>query len=120
MVFAELAPLIERGLVATCSMVDLEILYSCRSPTEYDAVRSERAGLERLDIRQADWDRAMQVQHDLAGTSRHRGAALPDLLIAAVAERHKVTVLHYDRDFDLIAAITGQPSQWIVPAGAVP
>lgn len=119
-VFAQLAPLIERGLVATCSMVDLEILYSCRSPSEYDAVWFERAGLERLDIRQPDWDRALHVQHELAGASRHRAAAIPDLLIAAVAERHDVTVLHYDRDFDRIAAVTGQPAQWIVPAGAVP
>src|SRR5450759_4608495 len=62
----------ERGLVATCSMVDLEVLYSCRSPSEYDAVWSERAGLERLDIHQPDWDRALQVQRELAVASRHR------------------------------------------------
>jgi len=62
----------------------------------------------------------LQVQRELAVASRHRGAAIPDLLIAAVAERHEVTVLHYDRDFDRIAAVTGQPAQWIVPAGAVP
>jgi predicted nucleic acid-binding protein len=119
-IFERLGPLIESGLVATCSMIDLEILYSCRSPDEYDAVLLERAGLERLDIEQADWDRAIDVQHRLARTSQHRAAAIPDLLIAASAERHRVTVLHYDGDFDHIAAITGQPMQWIVPSGTVP
>lgn len=119
-VFEQLAPYIERGLVATCSVIDLEILFSCRSSTEYDAVLLERAGLERLDIVQADWDRAIDVQHRLAGASQHRAAAIPDLLIAAVAERHQVAVLHYDHDFDQIAAITGQRVQWVVPAGTVP
>ncbi|MHB8342494.1 MAG: PIN domain-containing protein [Mycobacteriales bacterium] len=119
-VFAQLAPLIERGLVATCSMIDLEILYSSRSPAEYDGVLSERAGLERLDMSQADWDRAMQVQRRLAALSQHRAASIPDLLIAAVAERHRVTVVHYDHDFDQIAEVTGQDTRWVVPAGSVP
>ena len=44
----------------------------------------------------------------------------PDLLIAAVAEREHVTVLHYDSDYDHIAAITGQPAQWVIPRGTVP
>jgi predicted nucleic acid-binding protein len=119
-VFQRLSPFIERGLAATCSMVDLEILYSARSPGEYEAVASERAGLERLDLAQADWDRASDVQARLAVTSRHRAASIPDLLVAAVAERHRVTVLHYDHDFDLIAAVTGQSMKWIVPPGTVP
>lgn len=119
-VFEQLAPYIERGLVATCSMIDLEVLFSCRSSEEYDAVLSERTGLERLDIVQADWDRAIEVQHRRAAASQHRAAAIPDLLIAAVAERHRVAVLHYDHDFDQIAAVTGQRVQWVVPAGTVP
>jgi predicted nucleic acid-binding protein len=45
---------------------------------------------------------------------------LPDLLIAAVAERASRTVLHYDADYDIVAAITGQPAQWVVPRGTVP
>ncbi len=118
-VYEQLAPLLERGLVASCSIIDLEILYSCRSPTEYGAVALERAALERLDIGQADWDRALRVQAHLARSARHRAATIPDLLIAAVAERHQVTVLHYDRDFDQIAEVTGQPVEWIVPPGSV-
>jgi predicted nucleic acid-binding protein len=51
---------------------------------------------------------------------RNRAAGFPDLLVAAVAERERVTVLHYDADYDLIAHVTGQPTQWIVPRGTVP
>jgi len=63
------------------------------------------------------FQRALEVQAALATRSGHRGAALPDLLIAATAERHRVTVLHYDHEYDLIASVTGQPTHWIVPRG---
>lgn len=49
-----------------------------------------------------------------------RAVGIPDLLIAAVARRHGVTVLHYDRDFELVATVTGQPTEWVVPSGSVP
>ena len=49
-----------------------------------------------------------------------RSVGLPDLLIAAVAERESAIVLHYDGDYDLIAEVTGQPMQWVVPRGTVP
>ena len=62
--------------------------------------------------------RAKQVQRLLA--SKHqRGRKLPDLLVAAAAEDRGLTVLHYDADFDLIAALTGQPCEWVVPAGSI-
>lgn len=118
-VFDRFWPLTERGLVATCTLVDLEILYSARSKAEYDEVLAERAGFERLDIGQQDWDRAVVVQQQLAAQSKIRAVAIPDLLIAAVAERHRVGLLHYDRDFEHVAKITGQPVEWIVPAGTV-
>jgi predicted nucleic acid-binding protein len=58
------------------------------------------------------------VQRLLA--SRHqRGRKVPDLLIAAAAEARGLTVMHYDSDFDQIAAVTGQPCEWVVPAGSV-
>ncbi len=65
-------------------------------------------------------DRAAEVQDALAERSRHRGAKIADLLIAAAAEAAGLVVLHYDRDFELIAEVTGQPVEWAVPAGAVP
>ncbi len=64
-------------------------------------------------------DRAVDVQDVLATRSRHRDAKLADLLIAAAAEAAGLVVLHYDRDFELIADVTGQPVEWVVPAGTV-
>ena len=117
-VHAALAPLIDAGLVATCGMVELEQLNSARSPDDYTRRRQQlRDGFESLVTPTEVWQRALQVQAELARRSAHRGAALPDLLIAATAERHRVTVLHYDRDYDLIASVTGQPVDWIVPRG---
>jgi len=48
-----------------------------------------------------------------------RGRKLPDLLLAAAAEALDVAVLHYDRDFDIIASVTGQRCTWVIPAGSV-
>ncbi|MCX6466822.1 MAG: PIN domain nuclease, partial [Pseudonocardiales bacterium] len=116
-VAAVLSPLVEAGLVATCWMIDLEILYSVRTGGEHDEIRAERRGLEWLPMPDEVGDRAIEVQNELARRGRHRGVPLPDLVIAATAERHGATVLHYDADFDLIAEVTGQPVQWVVPRG---
>ena len=61
--------------------------------------------------------RARQVQRLLVA-KHQRGRKIPDLLIAAAAEARNLTVLHYDADFDHIAALTGQASEWVVPAGS--
>jgi predicted nucleic acid-binding protein len=113
-------PLIRRGLVATCSIVDLQVLYSARTPASYDATRADRAlALELLVVEQPVLDRAVEVQAALADRGEHRGASLPDLIIAATAERAQVTVLHYDAGYDLIASVTGQPVDWVVPRGSL-
>jgi hypothetical protein len=62
---------------------------------------------------------ALDVQGGLWREGRIRAVGLPDLLIAAVAERERVTVLHYDGDYELIAQVTGQPVQWVIPHGTV-
>ena len=118
MVSAALTPIIEAGLVATCGMVELEVLYSARTPDDYARRRRQlRDGFESLAMPDDVWERALEVQSTLAGRSAHRGAALPDLLIAATAERHNVTVLHYDHEYDLIASVTRQAVRWILPRG---
>jgi hypothetical protein len=63
------------------------------------------------------WQVALDVQTELAQVGKHRGVALPDLLIAATAHRHGVTLLHYDHEYDLIASVTAQPMDWVVPRG---
>jgi hypothetical protein len=62
-------------------------------------------------------DRAFEVQGALAENGLHRTVKLGDLLIAAAAERAQLVVLHYDRDFDRIATITSQPTEWVAPPG---
>jgi predicted nucleic acid-binding protein len=116
-----LAPLIEAGVVATCGVIEFEILWSTRSPAEFEDVSNDRSvGYEWLATEDVDWRRALEVQGELWASARMRAVPLPDLLVAAVAERHRVSVLHYDGDYDIISGITGQPTQWIVPRGSVP
>lgn len=120
-VAARLGPLIEAGLVATCPMVELEVLFSAKSGDEYEVVRADRQlGYEWLPMGDQEWDRALEVQRELAAIGQLRAVAIPDLLIAATAERHRVTVMHYDADFERVAAASGQPMEWVVPAGSVP
>lgn len=64
------------------------------------------------------WERLIEVQAALAERGLHQSVKVPDLLIAAIAERHRVTVIHYDRDCEAIAEITGQACEWVVPRGS--
>ena len=115
-----LAPILRSGEAATCSVVELEILYSALSATDLRATRERRRSLPLVPMEQLDFERAADVMEELAGRGRHRSVGLPDLLIAACAERAALTLLHYDSDFDAIAAVTGQRTEWIVPRGSVP
>jgi predicted nucleic acid-binding protein len=119
-VAAALGPLIEAGLVATCGVIEFELGWATRTSAEFDQVRADRdAGYEWLATHDQDWHRALDVQATLWRTGRVRAAGLPDLLVAAVAERERVTLLHYDSDYDLIAEVTGQAMQWVVQRGTV-
>ena len=119
-VAVRLAPLLVGGDVATCGVIELEILFSATNHPEIVRTRAIRRSLPYLDAIQHDFDRAADVLEGLARKGHHRAAKIPDLLIAAVAERHRLSVLHYDKDFDLIAAVTGQATEWVVAPGSVP
>jgi predicted nucleic acid-binding protein len=115
-----LGPLIQAGLVATCGVIEFELGWATRSSAELDELRADRdVGYEWLAIHDEDWRRALDVQAVLWRSGRMRAVGFPDLLVAAVAEREHVTVLHYDSDYDHIAAITSQPMQWVVPRGTI-
>ena len=120
-VAAVLGPLIEAGLVATCGVIEFELGWATRTSAEFDQVRGDRGeGYEWLATHDEDWHRALDVQATLWRGGRVRAVGFPDLLIAAVAERERITLLHYDSDYDLIAEITSQPMRWVVPRGTVP
>ncbi len=118
-VAARLNPLLEAGLVARCTPTDLEAGFSSESPAAHLRMRGERSGWPSVPMNQAALNRAVEVQDELAARSEHRGAKIADLLIASAAESAALVVLHYDGDFDLIASVTGQAVEWVVPAGVV-
>jgi predicted nucleic acid-binding protein len=120
-VAAVLGPLIEAGLVATCGVIEFELGWATRTPAKFDQLRTDRdTGYEWLATHAEDWRRALDVQGTLWHQGQVRAVGFPDLLVAAVAERERVTVLHYDADYDLIAGVTGQPMRWVVPRATVP
>ncbi len=114
-----LIPLIEAGLVARCTITDLEAGVSARNGRDWKRTRHARSPWPQATIDQDVMDRAFEVQGALAVEGLHRTVKLGDLLIAAAAERARLVVLHYDRDFDRIATITGQPTEWVAPPGTV-
>jgi len=112
-------PLLLAGRIATCGIVDLELLFSAPDPGTYAELARVLRALPRVPVSDAAVDRALEVQGLLAARSQHRAVPLPDLLVAACAERAGLTVLHYDADFDRIAVVTDQPMQWVVARGTV-
>ena len=109
------------GELATCDMVRLELLHSARNPEEFLAIRGELGALPDCPIGPAQWARALWVYEQLSarGGAFQRAVPHPDLLIAAAAEAADMTLLHYDDDYDHIAAITGQPTRWLAPRGTL-
>jgi len=118
---AEFDSAIERREIATCDMVKLELLHGSRDAGEFSATRWQLDVLPQCPIGPAEFQRALDVYEELAhqGGMHQRQVKHKDLLIAAAAESAGVTVLHYDADFDTIAAITGQPTRWIAPRGSL-
>jgi predicted nucleic acid-binding protein len=109
------------GEIATCDMVRMELLYSARNGNEFAELREELEALPDCEIGKPQWERALWVYERLStqGGAHQRSVKHPDLLIAAAAEAADVTVLHYDEDYDRIAAITGQATRWLSPKGSL-
>lgn len=108
---ADWASRVERGLVRIATVTRLEIGFSARSGAELERWR-ERPPLSAMPVEYltpAVEERAVLVQRLLAERGHHRAPSVPDLLIAAAAELAGLVVLHDDKDFDLIASVTGQP-----------
>lgn len=102
---------IERGLVRICAVTRLEVGFSARSAADHRALFADPpiASMPVEHLTPRIEDRALEIQSVLAARGQHRGPSIPDLLIAATAELAELTVLHLDKDFELIAEVTGQP-----------
>jgi len=118
-VHARWSALLDDDRLAICSPVRLELLYSARGPTDYAALADELESLPELELGQAAVSRAEEVQALLAERGHHRAASIVDLYVAAVAELNDAVLLHYDRHFDAVAHVTGQPSEWVAPRGTL-
>lgn len=115
---AEWSGRIERGLVRICTVTRLEVGYSARSVTDHRALLGEApiAAMPVEYLTPRIEDRAVELQSVLAERGQHRAPSIPDLLIAATAELAELVVLHVDKDFELIAEVTGQPTERLAVA----
>ena len=94
--------LLAEGRLAACHMTSLEYLNNAPHPKGYEILWQALRGGRWMDVSTAAMDRAMAVHRLLAAESQHRA-----------------TVLHYDADYDRIAAVTGQPTEWVAPKGSL-
>ncbi|MFG2143908.1 PIN domain nuclease [Streptomyces sp. NPDC048696] len=113
-----LDPLHERGLLCVAGPVYIEVVYSARDGQDARRVRERLRGFDYLLCPDEVWDSAIEIQEKAIAKGNHRALSLADLVIAAIAQRHQVTVLHYDQDYDQIAELTGHPNRWVVAAGS--
>jgi predicted nucleic acid-binding protein len=103
-------PLLEEGIIATCAVIDLEVLYSARSLADYQEVRAERRSLPAAPITPEVMETAIDLQHALATRGQHR-IPIPDLMISAAARHARLIVLHFARLYE----VGGARHEWVVP-----
>jgi predicted nucleic acid-binding protein len=110
---------IERGLVHISNVTRLEVGYSAQSgdAARRDFRESPLVAMPVEYLTPAIEDRALEVQLLLADRAAHRGPSIPDLIIAATAELSGLILLHVDKDFDTITAVTGQPATRLIYSG---
>jgi hypothetical protein len=111
-------PMASASQLGRATISDLEVGFSARNAREWDRLMGALEAFDLVQVEADHFDRARQVQRNLADKGL-RGRKIPDLLIAAVAESRRITVLHYDGDFDHIASVTGQATEWVLPSGTI-
>jgi predicted nucleic acid-binding protein len=105
------------GQVGLCAPVVFEIGYSARSHADYLLLSERLLAFTEVPVFDADHRRSLEIQLILSAKGQHRLLSLVDALVAAVAEAREMTVLHYDSDYETVAAVIGQRHEWIVPRG---
>jgi predicted nucleic acid-binding protein len=116
----EIVDLMTRGIIATCLPFMLEVGYSAQSATDHLMMMANFDRLPLVPITPSVEKRARQAQHELAIIGHHRLAPL-DIMVAACAHEADAGVLHYDRDYDILAERTSLEfsSEWVAPAGSL-
>jgi predicted nucleic acid-binding protein len=113
--------ILQEGAAATCLPLDLEDGRSARTFRDAVSIRDLRSRvMTDLPITGTVATRSRDLQLALSQRGHHRAASPVDLIVAATAAQYGATVLHYDRDFDLIQGVGGPRSEWVAPAGSLP
>lgn len=102
------------GALGVTTMTALEVLYTSRTAEEYRSILERMRRFPWYDL--SDQRAAIEVQHRLALRGQHR-TSLPDVIVAATAAEHGLTVLHYDSDYERLAEVTGIEHEWVAPRG---
>lgn len=110
---------VEAGLVLVCDLIILELTRLAPSEARAREVADRLAVFESIPMPTQIWARARRTQLALAANRDHRRVPPADLLLAGAAEEADVTVMHYDRDYERIAAVAGLRHEWLVPDGAL-
>ena len=112
--------ILQEKAAATCLPLDLEDGRSARNFRDAMTIRARRAEIMTdLPITMAVATRSRDIQLALTQRGYHRAASPVDLIAAAAAAEYGATLLHYDRDFDLIAEVGGPRSEWVAPPGTL-
>ena len=113
---ARLHKLRESRSLAVCAVSMAELLYSARNADDLARLRLDLSALPYLPMTAVAEKQLADSMAALALRGQHR-TPIPDLMLAAIAHAHSAIVLHYNSDYERIAAVTGQPHEWIIPRG---
>jgi predicted nucleic acid-binding protein len=113
-----LTDLVGGANIARCAMTDLEYCFSAENERQWDVRANDLAVYGAVAVEAVDCTAALDLQRELARVGLAKRKA-PDLIIASVAIRKGLTLVHYDADFGYIAKVSALKHQWIVPAGMV-
>jgi predicted nucleic acid-binding protein len=117
--FDRWADLVAQGELAICAPVALELGYSARAARDFASLMGLLRSLPTLPLDGQASAEASAIQSNLVIRSQHRGPRPMDLLIAAIAHIHDAILLHYDRHFEAIGRVTGQPMEWLARRGSL-
>ncbi|QES52587.1 VapC toxin family PIN domain ribonuclease [Streptomyces venezuelae] len=108
------------GRIGMCAATEVEVLYSVRSAGQYAEMRDALGDLYTwYGIPDGVWAETLALQSTLAEAGALRSAGLVDLVVAVTARHHRLTVLHYDRDFETIAKHTDLRTRWLAEPGSI-
>lgn len=117
---ARLDPLLRRGLISICDATEYEMLFTARDHAEREQLKSVMIpAFPWVPMGDNVFADVLDLQQRLTQHGKHRCASMVDAMLAVVAAREGLTILHYDRDFATIAEVTGQPVEWVVEPGTV-